>query len=278
MRGPGWNRIPLLSALCAALALLALPAGASAGPKAATVTIGPSPGFGSATAKCPSRRRATGGGFLVSGGGPDRLIYESRKLGQRSWRASVGNLTSTATLTSYAMCSTGAPKTKERLRTGTTAGIPPVTVVPFPVDASCSKSSGKAQAGGFLGPVPTAAINGIKESYRTSNRTWRTNFSPTANGLALTTYVYCAKTKSPFTRSGSWTTSGSGSIATALSQPCTRGARPRAGGFSQPGQTLSPTFNSFLPLESQPSGKAWQVSGEHVGAGTMTFYSHAYCA
>jgi hypothetical protein len=263
-------------------ALLGLPASAAAGTKSKSDTAAGDFAIASATAKCPRGQRATGGGFIAPAfsGSPFMQVYESRKVGQRSWRAS-GQVFSTGsvtplTLTTYAYCRNTAASTKTKSASVTASSVSQTLL---PADAKCS--SGKAQAGGFLGPPPNkgglSSNHFVTDSYRTDKKTWRSRMQSGTPGTTFTSYVYCADEKKPAARSGSTTAAATGTLATALSAECKRGTSPVAGGFSQPGATTVP-FSSFTYFyESRRSGRLWRISARHAGAPATTLNSIAYC-
>jgi hypothetical protein len=262
--------------------LLAVPASATAGTKSSSATAAGDGAIASATAKCRSGQRATGGGFTASpppapGFASLILIYESRKVGQRSWRVSgqiSDPLATVYTVTAFVYCSKNAPSTKSK-----SASVTSVPGTPFfAADAKCS--SGKAQAGGFLGPPPIVGAGAtyvVTDSYRADKKTWRSRMFSSNPGITFTSYVYCADEKKPAARSGSATlATGGGALVTALSAECKRGTKPVAGGFSQPNGTSGANFQGFY--ESFKSGKRWRVSAAHAGATSTTLNSIAYCA
>jgi hypothetical protein len=265
-------------------ALLALPASAIASTKSKSATAAGDFAIASATAKCPSGQRATGGGFKApaqTGPLPHIRVYESRKVGQRSWRASgqVSDLAATGqafAVTSFVYCRDGAPVTKSKSASVTSGS----GFTFLAADAKCK--SGQAQAGGFLGPPPSTsggvASHQVTDSYRIDKRTWRARMrSDDVPGVTFTSFVYCAEEKKPAARLGSMTATTSSVPVTALSAECKRGAKPVAGGFSQPGATTGGS-GAFLRFnESFKSGKRWQVSAFHAGTPT-TLNSIAYCA
>jgi hypothetical protein len=270
------------AAAVACAVLIALPASAAAGTKSKIATAAGHQAILTATAKCPSGQRATGGGFAtpaIALATPFMQVYESRKVGQRSWRASgqiadPGATAKAFTLTAYVYCRDGAPATKSKSATVTSAGVPPLAF--FTADAKCS--SGKAQAGGFVGPLPNTGGSGsnhfVSDSYRVDKKTWRSRMGSQTPGTPFTSYVYCADEKKPAARSGSAPAPNSLGVATALSAECKRGTKPVAGGFSQPASTPSGGF--FLLInESLKTGKRWRVSG--IKLGTATLNSIAYC-
>jgi hypothetical protein len=262
----------------ALVALLALPASAAASTRSTTVTVpGFDAGVGVAKATCPRHQRATGGGFVTASDSiAVMLVFESRKIGQRSWRVSAADKDTPQTLTAFVYCDKDAVKTKEKLITVTApAGSGLVAA-----DASCG-SAGRAQAGGFVQPlVPPTYPNqaDMVDSFRSSKKSWRSRMSPAfgTGTPSLTTYVYCADVRAPKARSGSVTSSTNGERLTALSADCQHHTHPFAGGFSQPNATTSDVF--ILPFQSFRSGKHWQVSARHNGSASTTLNSIAYCA
>jgi hypothetical protein len=262
-------------------ALLAMPASAAAGTKSKTATAAGHFSIASATAKCPSGQRATGGGFSAPPftAGLFIQVYESRKVGQRSWRASGQIFDGAAsdgsrTITAFVYCSDGAPSTKAKSASVTSADASTAFLA---ADAKCS--SGKAQAGGFLGPPPVTvgSTNGaVTDSYRADKKTWRSRMLSFETGLTLTSYVYCADVKKPPARLGSTTSDTSTTLHTALSAECKRGTKPVAGGFNQPNAAVTGRFAFFY--ESLKSGKRWRVSARHSFTNSTTLNSIAYCA
>jgi hypothetical protein len=262
-------------------ALLALPASAAAGTRSATATAAGHFSVASATAKCPNDQLATGGGFsappAAGVGDPGLFVYESRKVGQRSWRASGQIFDSGApappfSVTAYVYCRKGAPSTKSRSASVSLSSNNNVFVA---ADAKC-KGSGRAQAGGFLAPPPFTGDYVMTDSYRADKKTWRSRVISTDPGGILTSYVYCADQRKPASRLGSISSSASPLFVTALSRECKSSTKPVAGGFSQPDATITPggSFSRFH--ESFKSGKRWRVSARHAGS-TTTLYSIAYC-
>jgi hypothetical protein len=270
----------------ALVALLAIPASAAAGTKSKSATAAGDFAIASAKAKCPSGQRATGGGFTAPAFSFSEVlqVYESRKVGQRSWRAS-GQVLSTGstaplTLTAYAYCSSTALSTKTKSASVTVPGSSPIAL--SPVDAKCS--SGKVQAGGFSGPPPDVggfiSNHAVTDSYRIDKKTWRSRIQSggTPAAVTFTSYAYCSDEKKPAERSGSTTVQPNGALGSALSAECKHGTKPISGGFSQPGATTGPTGGSFTyEYESRRSGKLWRVSARHAGITASALNSIAYC-
>jgi hypothetical protein len=272
-------RLPLL---ILAAALLALPANATASTRSESATAMGHLAITSATAKCPSGQRATGGGFTApalapTGASPGLLVHESRKIGQRSWRVSaqvidLGASGQAFTVRASVYCSDAAPSTKSKSANVTSTG----TTLVYGADARCG--SGKAQAGGFRGPPPNAGIDSyvVEDSYRADKKTWRSRMATEGAGATLTSYVYCADEKKPAARTGS-VTAADNTFHTALSAKCKQGTKPVAGGFSQPSANLASGGGFVQVNQSVKSGKRWRVTARHSGL-SSTLNSIAYCA
>jgi hypothetical protein len=272
-------RLPLL---ILAVALLALPASAAASTKSASTTLpGLPPGAtGTAKAKCPHGQRATGGGFQAPAYSATAkvVVFESRKVGQRSWQVSgVENSSAPATLTVFVYCSDSAPKTKQK---SMTLPVAPSGMTFTSAVASCGHA-GRAQAGGFLSLLvapsfPNVAV--IIDSFRASGKSWQSRARYDGGAPTLTSYVYCADQKAPKARPGSVTSSTFGELKTALSGKCRHGTRVLAGGVSQPDATLSGAHGYYVfPWEWLRAGKSWQASAYHSGSLSTTLTSIAYC-
>jgi hypothetical protein len=260
-------------------ALLVIPASASAGTKSQSTTLIGNASIATLNPTCPKGQRATGGGFSAPAQANPSLstlfVFESRKIGQRSWRVSGQILDPAAsgiarTVTAFAYCSPGAPSTQSR-----SASVVSVSAsyAFFTADAKCG--SGKARAGGFLAPLSQSEAP-VTDSYRADKKTWRSRMASAMPGDKLTSYVYCADEKKPAARSGSATSATTNTPHSALSAECRRGSKPVAGGFSQPTAAINNgLFQNYY--ESFKSGKRWRASGMHAGPGS-TFNAIAYCA
>jgi hypothetical protein len=265
-------RVPLL---VLAAALLALPASAVAGTKSASGVMSVDEGVVTLTPKCTDGQRATGGGWRVSEPpfSPSSAIrvFESRKIGQRSWRVSATvNLVGTVkTLTALTYCAK-APKTKQKQRTAVFTGSPGLFVA---ADAKCG--GGTAQAGGFLA-TPGRSTE-ILESFRQDRKTWRSRAEAVGGGAAaVTSYAYCAEAKKPVARSG-FASPILDAPETATSADCKRGTKPAAGGFSQTGTT--PASRYLYAFENLRIGKHWLTSASHPASpGAARLNAIAYCA
>jgi hypothetical protein len=258
-------------------AILAAPMSASAGTKSLSATMTLNNEVVTLTPKCRKSQRATGGGWQVEPPfSPSSAVrvFESRKIGQRSWRVSAAvQVAGTAKhLRAFAYCADAA-KTTERSRTNAFMGALGSF---FPAEAKC-KSGDKARAGGFLLSPPDSTE--IIDSFRTDKRTWRSRtLASTGGPHAITSYVYCADQEKPAARSAS-VSAGPGSMETrVLSGECKKGTKPVAGGFSQPDANPAPGGGKFLlPFESLRIGKQVQTSASQAGS-TSTLTSIAYCA
>jgi hypothetical protein len=257
-----------------AMAALVVPAGAAASTRTASATLGGAVTFGSAVAKCPKHQRATGGGFLGPAlGGPSFAhFFESRKVGQRSWRISAFSGGGTPTFTSYVYCSKHAPKTTEK------SAVAPLVIGPVPggtADASCSSS--KAQAGGFALPNPYVDPGNsgyLLDSFRLGSKTWRSQALHSSGSPTIASYVYCAEQSAPKARTGSVLIAPT-QVASATSSNCKKHTRVAAGGLQQPDMSTSGLF-AFVS-DSYRIGKAWHATGFHQGTAT-TLTAIAYCA
>jgi hypothetical protein len=257
--------------------LSALPASAAASTRSQTVTLVNSQDTATLQPKCPGRQRATGGGFeaLPYDGSNYIWIYESRKVGQRSWRVSAlknsAGPQTPLSVTAFVYCAKRAPRTKAISKTiSVTPGFPPAV-------ASCGQA-GRARAGGFFALV-TPNFNDVAlilDSARLGRKSWQSRAGLGPGSPTLTSYVYCAKARAPKVRTGSVTATGEQQQTTAISNGCKHGRRPRAGGFSQPDATDSNRFSHLV--ESIRVGRQWQTTAIHAGPGTTTLSSIAYCA
>ena len=256
-----------------------------------------------ATATCPQTTRpdlgpwrAISGGFSMTGVVPGSVppgfgppppptgsgvVYESRKVGQRSWRASAQSLWGTFTLKVSVFCQNGVPKTTHASTTVATPGTPqvgPATV------AGCR--SGKTVSGGFSTPPPftaSGAASTVIGSLPSGKKGWEAQVL-SSQASSLTSYVYCAKRKPVRLRHSS--AGEPSSVATLdLSQavgniyecPVVGKFVPGGGGFSEEGLTSS---QYLIPVDShqQSAGIGWHVSAIKVGSGIpVTLIAHTVC-
>jgi hypothetical protein len=270
------SRIALCCALATSLALLAGPASALAGTKSKSATLTATNQVISVKPRCPRGQQATGGGFLTAAPTATTTIaiFESRKIGQRSWQVSAQQTggPEAVVLTGYVYCDAGAPKTKAKSASTGTTGTPGI----FAADASCG-SAGKAQAGAFLSPVPLPAGNGsVLESFRATGKVWRTRHLG-GQPASFTSYAYCAKAGVPSSRSRSTVSALNAVPVSVQSRSCAQGTKALAGGFSQPnGVYPNGLYGNFF--ESRRIGRTWKVSARHIGLTPTTLTATAYCA
>jgi hypothetical protein len=246
-----------------------------------------------ATATCPKTERpdlgpwrAISAGFEMKGVVPvfttqnnpplppsgSGVVYESRKVGQRSWRVSAQSLWGTFTLKVSLYCQNEVPKTTHASTTVATPGtsqIGPATV------ARCR--SGKTVSGGFSTPPPftaTGAANTVIGSMPSGKKGWEAQVL-SSQASSSTSYVYCAKRKR--VRLGRSFAGEPSSVATldltlayanTYDPPCPRKGRfiPGGGGFSQQGLTTS---QYLIPVTShqQGGGTSWHAHAIKVGSG-----------
>ncbi len=246
-----------------------------------------------ATATCPKTERpdlgpwrAISAGFDMNGVVPgftmqgpplppsgSGVVYESRKVGQRSWRVSAQSLWGTFTLKVSLYCQNEVPKTTHASTTVATPGtsqIGPATV------ARCR--SGKTVSGGFSTPPPftaTGAANTVIGSLPSGKKGWEAQVLSN-QASSLTSYVYCAKRKS--VRLGRSHAGEPSSVATLVDTlaiantfdpGCPNKGRfiPGGGGFSEKGATSS---QYLIPVAShqQNLGKAGMPTRSRSAAGS----------
>lgn len=236
----------------------------------------------SATAFCPRRTRVAGGGFRapystdVIG-----LVYESVKVKNRGWRASVQLLDpadpSTLTLTTYAYCRHHFPRTRTRSSTAPTTGE---TGVGPTVPAGCRRGE-DAVAGGFDMPPPlhTPTLTSLYlDSLRSGTSAWTTRVvTGPAEPSTVRSEVYCSRRgEPPVEATGSSEPNGSDFTQSMAMADCPDDSAPAAGGFAQPDSELASFFFIF---ESRKVGDAWWVSGLHSGSDpAVALNAYAYCA
>ncbi len=235
----------------------------------------------SATAACPPGTRATGGGF----GAPSSvdavaLVYESVKVRQRAWRASVQLLDigapSSLTITTYVYCRAHYPHMTTSASTVPTSGE---TEVGPTASASCP-SGEVAVAGGFRMPPPLSGpmVRSLYfDSLRSGTSAWNTKVvTGPAGASTVTGEVYCARQgPSPAEANGASAPNSSDFTRSAASAACAGPGFPLAGGFSQTDSDV----NSFIFVdESRRVDNGWQVSGLHSGTDpAVTLNAFAYC-
>jgi hypothetical protein len=242
----------------------------------------------SATASCPKRARAIGGGFSLPAPAPgvNSIIFESQKVGQRSWRAT-GQLSQAApfdpvTIRAEVYCRRGAPKTKTVASTVPTPNAAPLHEEGPATSAACP-SKRRLIGGGFATTPPLGSFgarNVVRRSEPTGN-SWTSEVeSDNAEGT-LTSYAYCAKRKpaSPLGVASS-TVPGVNPAppVTSVAATCARKRTAVGGGFRQ-SYDLMAGGGAFLPYESRRAGKSWSVVADQGGDSTaISLTAAAVCA
>jgi hypothetical protein len=270
-------------------ALACAPAATAAGkakpPKASTVTAtavatGPQ-AIASATATCPGGQRAIGGGFRApSSIDVVGVVYESVKVGQRSWRASVQLLDigdpSALTLTTQVNCRARAPRTRAAFTTIPTDGV---TGIGPTATARCSPKA-NAISGGYSMPAPlidNVATSLVMDSRRSGTGAWATRVATGAAGPStVTTHVYCAeRRKELLERSATGEPTNVDFGPSSSTATCETPRVPFAGGFAQPGSNVE---SFFVVTESRRVNEGWLVSALHSGRDpAVSLSSFAYC-
>jgi hypothetical protein len=235
-----------------------------------------------ATASCPPGTRAAGGGFdAPSSSDVVGLVYESVKVRQRGWRASVQLLDpgdpSTMTLTTYVYCRKHFPVTQASAETVPTDGQ--VQIGPT---ASASCPGGQiATAGGFHMPAPLVSptvTDLFFDSLRSGDSGWdaRVVTGP-AGPSTVTSEAYCARRGAvPVEADGSSALNGLDSMSSTATAACPTGLSPAAGGFAQPDSAV---VSFFFVYSSKRVDDTWQVSGLHTGSEPAVALDAAgYCA
>jgi hypothetical protein len=235
-----------------------------------------------ATATCPGGTKAAGGGFdAPSSGDVVGLVYESVKVHNHSWRASVQlydpGEPSTLRLTTYVYCRAHLPATKTASTTVPTTGE--LQIGPT-ASASCPNDE-TAVAGGFHMPpplIPPTVTDLFFDSLRSGVSGWdaRVVTGP-AGPSAVTSEAYCSKAAAPpLETTGVSAPSALDSEARTAIASCPPGLSPAAGGFAQP---ESGPISFYFIYSSMRIGETWQVSGLHSGTEpAVAFGAAAYCA
>lgn len=257
-----------------------LPAGVQEA--SATATASGDGSTASATATCPPGTKAAGGGFDVpSSKAAVGLVYESVKVDQRSWRASVqvfdpGNA-DTLTLTTYAYCRDHSPATHVSSQTVPTDGQ--LQLGPT-ASATCPHGEA-AMAGGFHMPPPlvTPTVTELFfDSLRDGTSSWdgRVVTGP-AGPSTISSEAYCtARQDLPVEVDGMSGPNGVNGTSSTATATCPAGLTPAAGGFAQPDSDLT---SFFFVYSSRLVGDGWQVSALHSGFDpAVPLQAAGYCA
>lgn len=274
--------------IAAALLLAAPAAGAAKKPasgkvktRSAQASATGNQAIATAMATCPKNTRAVGGGFgqqpigAISAIGAVGVIFESRKVGQRSWRASMQLAdeppTSTAVLTTFVYCRKGAPKTV------TSAETVPIPALDGHNTTAAPPCPGKRTpaAGGFVAGPPVitgpAVVNFVYDSAR-SGRSWLLRAISSTNGPgSLTGEVYCRRGKRLPLRSATSPPNASNATVSSVRAACPKGKKGKkgkggkrrklnalSGGIFQPATVFDDTnLAYFIPAASHRSGRGW---------------------
>jgi hypothetical protein len=251
--------------------------------RSATSTVAGKGQIATATATCPGKTRAVGGGFAATPSTNNGfvIVHESQKVGQNAWRASAQSFDFDApdpvSLTTHAYCRRRAPATTAAQLTVPTPALQALGPI---ATANCPPGR-RAVAGGFSTNPPVFGdeiSNLVTHSLPSGTGGWFSQVVSQASS-ALTSYVYCAKLK----KAPSLVTAAAPPNATAESISTATASCPGKrvatdGGFSQLGIDADPG-HYFLMYESQASGRDWRVSGVRAGSAgvPLTMSSSAYC-
>ena len=237
----------------------------------------------SATATCPKRTRAVGGGFAIpppfSGFGA--VVFESQKVGQRQWRASAQMSQAPPftpkTITVEAYCRRGAPKTTTVVSTVPTEDGGPLHMSGPATSAPCP-SNRRLTGGGFSTPPPLGifgAANVVRRSEPTGN-SWTTEVESDNHASSLSSYAYCAKLKgSQPLQAVAATIPGVNPApppSVSVTATCAGKRTMAAGGFGQ-SYMLEVGGGAFLVLESRRAGRSWVAVADQGGDSTATSFS-----
>ena len=235
----------------------------------------------SATASCPKRTRALGGGFAVPAPRPgmSAFVFESQKVGQRGWRASA-QISQVApfdpvTIAAEVYCRARAPATAAVTSTVPTVESPshmngPATSAPCP-------SNLRLTGGGFSTPPPLAfsgVANIIRRSEPTGN-SWTSEVESDNAASSLTSFAYCAKRKAAPPMSPAATPVPGVNPApksTSATATCPGKRTMAGGGFAQT-YILTIGGGAFQVYESRRAGKSWTAVSSQGGDSTAISFS-----
>jgi hypothetical protein len=283
------RRIALIGLAAAVVLACTAPVASGSKLKTRSATATVSGGAGTAvsvTAVCPHGTRALGGGFSTALPNSDHalLVFESRRIGHRRWRASAvetDDNTAGDALTAYVNCRRvrrrASARTASASVTNTNSGPP----FEHTAIASCPIGS-KAIAGGFrVTPWEDGGrVLIVDASRRVGSRRWLVtsyNFGDAADGVE-TAYAYCRPGKTPRARKTEGTLdSPFGTPTTVTSPRCPGASKPGAGGFQAPLVSGSPASIPFI-FESGRSGRRWLASGQQILGSSGPFSVFAYCS
>lgn len=241
----------------------------------------------SATATCPRGTRAAGGGFATSEpviqqvGSSASLVFESRRIKARKWRASALQIIGgPMTLTSYVYCQARLGRVRARSQPINLAGAASTIGA---ATARCPRGS-RAISGGFGTSTPVAPVSGAVpfESIRQGRRAWRVSaILGDSIAATLTSYVYCSRRRGigpVFPASD--VAVGQGAVADVLAGPCPRRRPPIAGGFVTSTPSLIGQAEVMVVFESRRIKRHWRVRGFEGGeqsTSSDSLIGAAYC-
>jgi hypothetical protein len=230
----------------------------------------------SVTATCPPGTNLVSGGFEARealGDPSSALIFQSKRIGTRSWTASAIEGTiigAPGTLTVSAYCDPKAPLAKQVSEDAHLGSFEVNTAT-----ASCPKGK-TATAGGFFVADTSdfMQFGQIVSSFRSGKRSWSaTGANEEAADTHVTSLAYCTggvgKTKS---ETGSGASFDTGSSASDRSPKCPKSPGVRSGGFKTD-PVNSPEYTVF---QSRRQGRTWVTGGRQIDNGS-TIHALAYC-
>jgi hypothetical protein len=255
------------------------------------------PGLLTATALCPSKTKAVGGGFVSSGPASDDLALqvESVRVRDTGWRTSGLPNDFGVTVTSIVYCAKVKTKITEVQTPATLGGGPFATAAP---EAACPRKT-RLLAGGFSASSTGTISFFIYESARQSSGAWGVKALRAVNGdpSPVTAHAYCVKkpkvkgakkaalaSKAPKSRPKSLLQLFASATlpaaqygrATATTGGCPGKRKGVSGGFSTP-----PPSTAHAPaiVEAQWVNGAWSVTASQFTTATDggPFTAYGYC-
>jgi hypothetical protein len=285
----------LVIALSATLALSASPALAKKkgkhkkglGPVVARTAVGNPVSSGgavtTATATCPGKRKAVGGGFTAQPGGFSAILFVSASLrsGAGGWTASASYVdidpgaNPALSVTAIVYC---RRVQKPITDVSSSAPVPATAHGTAPAAATCAGQR-KLIGGGFSISPASLDTNNYVLAYGDSavNSAWTAVAENGSTPVARTvvSHAYCAKgVKAPTLVTGTSTATvpGLGS-SSATAAPCPKKKLLSGGGFSSPPDASAETAYQ----SSQISGGSWTVAAITGATRVMTLNSQGIC-
>jgi hypothetical protein len=226
-----------------------------------------------ATASCPGKRRAFGGGFSTSPSNfpaSTMIPVSSQRSGQRSWTVTGWSFAGSTTITVYVYCR----KASKITEVAASAPLPGQVFGAGTASAQCPKKR-RLISGGFTSAFGTlGSETAVTYASSVANRAWTVSaINNDATPRNITAYAYCAKKAEVATRivSGQNTAViSSNSAVSATSQPCTGKRRLSGGGFAV---SPRPAGGGIIPVvtENRLNGGAWLTTVSNAsGSPTST--------